>query len=39
MAPTLSTSFYTTAADVVDNDRIIGYSCKMIADVTEMYYT
>jgi hypothetical protein len=37
MAPALSTSFLATPADVVDDD-IIGYSCKMISDVAQMYH-
>ncbi|KAL3760369.1 hypothetical protein ACHAWU_000344 [Discostella pseudostelligera] len=38
MAPALSTSFHTTAADVADNE-IIGFSSKMIADIVVMYHS
>jgi hypothetical protein len=37
MVPALSTKFHTAVADIVDND-IIDFSCKMIADVAEMYH-
>ena len=40
MVPALSTStsFLAVPANVVEEDDIIGYSCKMISDVAQMYH-